>query len=165
MRPKNHQWNDAASQWLLLCRSTSVHDATSTSCFIRPLSPSCCPPSCRSPRPHPRPRPRQSPRTHRRCGDLIANVRHLLLCTCSWRAQFSQVSNKSQMQTPWSANGSVPDPKCRVGDRVKKGQTVGIIEAMKLMNEIEAEVSGEVIRVMVDNGKQVTPGQALFLLK
>lgn len=53
----------------------------------------------------------------------------------------------------------------KVGDRVKKGQTVGIIEAMKLMNEIEAEVSGEVLRIMVENGKPVTPGQALFLVK
>lgn len=44
------------------------------------------------------------------------------------------------------------------GDTVKKGQTVGIIEAMKLMNEIEAEVGGTVIKLLVDNGQAVTPG-------
>jgi acetyl-CoA carboxylase biotin carboxyl carrier protein len=53
----------------------------------------------------------------------------------------------------------------KLGDRVKKGQTVGIIEAMKLMNEIEAEVSGEVVKLMVENGKPVTPGQPLMIIR
>ncbi|GAX77685.1 hypothetical protein CEUSTIGMA_g5128.t1 [Chlamydomonas eustigma] len=53
----------------------------------------------------------------------------------------------------------------KLGDRVKKGQTVGIIEAMKLMNEIEAEVSGEVVKIMVENGKPVTPGQPLMIIR
>eukprot|EP00955_Chlamydomonas_euryale_P104257 365554-Chlamydomonas_euryale.AAC.15 len=47
----------------------------------------------------------------------------------------------------------------KVGDRVKKGQTVGIIEAMKLMNEIEAEVSGEVVKLVAENGKPINAGQ------
>ena len=51
------------------------------------------------------------------------------------------------------------------GDRVTKGQTIGIIEAMKLMNEIEAEVSGTVVKIMADNGKPVTPGQTLLVIK
>jgi len=51
------------------------------------------------------------------------------------------------------------------GDRVTKGQTIGIIEAMKLMNEIEAEVSGTVVKVSADNGKPVTPGQTLLVIK
>lgn len=51
------------------------------------------------------------------------------------------------------------------GDRVTKGQTIGIIEAMKLMNEIEAEVSGTVVKITADNGKPVTPGQTLLIIK
>eukprot|EP00890_Picochlorum_soloecismus_P003301 jgi/Picsp_1/3972/NSC_01484-R1_acetyl- biotin carboxyl carrier protein len=51
------------------------------------------------------------------------------------------------------------------GDRVTQGQTIGIIEAMKLMNEIEAEVSGTVVKITADNGKPVTPGQTLIVIK
>lgn len=49
-----------------------------------------------------------------------------------------------------------------VGDRVRSGQTVCIIEAMKLMNEIEAEVSGQVIEILVQNGEPVEYGQPLM---
>ena len=51
------------------------------------------------------------------------------------------------------------------GDTVTAGQVIGIIEAMKLMNEIEAEVSGTVVKVVAENGKPVTPGQALVVIK
>ena len=49
-----------------------------------------------------------------------------------------------------------------VGDRIRSGQTVCIIEAMKLMNEIEAEVSGQVIEILVQNGEPVEYGQPLM---
>jgi acetyl-CoA carboxylase biotin carboxyl carrier protein len=49
-----------------------------------------------------------------------------------------------------------------VGDRVRNGQTVCIIEAMKLMNEIEAEVSGQVMEILVQNGEPVEYGQPLM---
>ncbi|MES1025520.1 acetyl-CoA carboxylase biotin carboxyl carrier protein [Gloeocapsa sp. BRSZ] len=51
-----------------------------------------------------------------------------------------------------------------VGDRVRSGQTVCIIEAMKLMNEIEAEVSGRVVEILVQNGEPVEYGQPLMRL-
>jgi acetyl-CoA carboxylase biotin carboxyl carrier protein len=54
---------------------------------------------------------------------------------------------------------------CKEGDRVTKGQTIGIIEAMKLMNEIEAEVGGTVVALLAENGKPVTPGQALLIIR
>jgi acetyl-CoA carboxylase biotin carboxyl carrier protein len=53
-------------------------------------------------------------------------------------------------------------PFVEVGDRVRIGQTVCIIEAMKLMNEIEAEVSGQVMEIMVANGEPVEYGQPLM---
>ncbi len=52
-----------------------------------------------------------------------------------------------------------------VGDRVDVGQTVCILEAMKLMNELEAEVSGEVVEILVDNGTPVEFGQVLMRVK
>lgn len=56
-------------------------------------------------------------------------------------------------------------PFVDVGDRVQVGQTLCILEAMKLMNEIEAEVSGEVVEVLVDNGTPVEFDQPLIRLK
>ena len=52
-----------------------------------------------------------------------------------------------------------------VGDIVKKGQVLCIIEAMKLMNEIESEVAGEVVRVYVENGQPVEYSQTLFAIQ
>ena len=52
-----------------------------------------------------------------------------------------------------------------VNGSVKKGQTLCIIEAMKLMNEIEAEFSGTVLEVLVDSGKSVEFGQKLFKIR
>jgi acetyl-CoA carboxylase biotin carboxyl carrier protein len=54
---------------------------------------------------------------------------------------------------------------CDVGSSVKQGQTLCIIEAMKLMNEIESDVTGTVLDILVDNGKSVEFGQKLFKLK
>jgi acetyl-CoA carboxylase biotin carboxyl carrier protein len=53
-------------------------------------------------------------------------------------------------------------PFVEVSDRVRSGQTVCIIEAMKLMNEIEAEVSGQVMEILVQNGEPVEYGQPLM---
>ena len=51
-----------------------------------------------------------------------------------------------------------------VGDLIKVGDTVCIIEAMKILNEIESEVSGTVSRVLCENGQAVEYGQALFVV-
>lgn len=56
-------------------------------------------------------------------------------------------------------------PFVKVGDHVEAGQTVCIIEAMKLMNEIEADISGDVARVLVENGQPVEYGEPLFALR
>jgi acetyl-CoA carboxylase biotin carboxyl carrier protein len=56
-------------------------------------------------------------------------------------------------------------PFVDVGQRVKKGDVLCIIEAMKLMNEINAECDGEVIRVYVENGQAVQYGERLFAVK
>ena len=53
----------------------------------------------------------------------------------------------------------------KVGDVIRAGQVVCIVEAMKLMNEIEADISGEVVRPLVENGQPVEYGQGLFAIR
>ncbi|HKL78983.1 MAG TPA: acetyl-CoA carboxylase biotin carboxyl carrier protein [Mobilitalea sp.] len=62
---------------------------------------------------------------------------------------------------------AAPDkpPFANVGDKVKKGQTICIIEAMKLMNEIESEYDGEIMEVLVKNEDMVEFGQPLFVIR
>ena len=55
--------------------------------------------------------------------------------------------------------------KVKVGDRVEKGQTLGIVEAMKLMNEIESEYDGIVEEILVKNEETVEYGQPLFRIR
>ncbi len=56
------------------------------------------------------------------------------------------------------------EPFVAAGTRVKKGQILCIIEAMKLMNEIDSEIDGSVVRILVENGHPVEYGEPLFLL-
>ena len=56
------------------------------------------------------------------------------------------------------------DPFVKVGDKVEAGQTLCIIEAMKLLNEIEAETSGTIKEILVDNAQPVEFGQPLFII-
>jgi oxaloacetate decarboxylase alpha subunit len=57
------------------------------------------------------------------------------------------------------------DPFVEVGDLIEVGQTVCIIEAMKLMNEIEAETKGRVVEILAENAQPVEFGQKLFLVE
>jgi len=56
------------------------------------------------------------------------------------------------------------EPYVKEGDSIQKGTVVCIVEAMKLMNEIESEVAGRIVRVVAENGKPVEFGQPLFLV-
>jgi acetyl-CoA carboxylase biotin carboxyl carrier protein len=56
-------------------------------------------------------------------------------------------------------------PFVNVGDTVREGQVLCIVEAMKLMNEIEADVSGEVVQILAENGQPVEYGQPLFSVR
>lgn len=62
-----------------------------------------------------------------------------------------------------SANPESP-ALASVGDKIEKGQTICIVEAMKLFNEIESEVSGTIVKVMVENASPVEYDQVLFLV-
>lgn len=67
--------------------------------------------------------------------------------------------------TFYSAASPESAPFAEIGKRVKKGETLCIIEAMKLMNEIESEFDGEIVEILVQNGAMVEYGQPLFKLK
>lgn len=56
-------------------------------------------------------------------------------------------------------------PFVEIGDDVEPGKVVCIVEAMKLFNEIEAEIRGKVVKILAENGKPVEYGQKLFLIK
>jgi acetyl-CoA carboxylase biotin carboxyl carrier protein len=67
--------------------------------------------------------------------------------------------------TFYRSSGPESPPFVSVGDKVTKGQTVCIIEAMKLFNEIESEVSGTIIKVMAENSSPVEYDQVLFVVE
>lgn len=67
--------------------------------------------------------------------------------------------------TFYQAPGQDADPFVKPGDKVQKSTVVCIVEAMKLFNEIEAEVHGEIVDVLVENGQLVEYGQPLFLVR
>ena len=67
--------------------------------------------------------------------------------------------------TFYRASSPTSDPYVQENDVVKEGQIVCIIEAMKLMNEIEAKVAGRVVKILVENAQPVEYGQPLFLIE
>lgn len=67
--------------------------------------------------------------------------------------------------TFYKAPSPQSDPFVSPGDMVEKGTVVCIIEAMKLMNEVESEVAGEIVRILVENGQPVEFGERLFAVR
>ena len=66
--------------------------------------------------------------------------------------------------TFYRASAPTAEPYVREGDVVKQGQIVCIIEAMKLMNEIESKASGRIVKIVVENAQPVEYGQPLFVI-
>jgi acetyl-CoA carboxylase biotin carboxyl carrier protein len=65
----------------------------------------------------------------------------------------------------YRAANPTAQPFVSTGDFVKPGQTLCIIEAMKLMNEIESDIAGEIVKVLVENGQPVEYGERLFAVR
>ena len=66
--------------------------------------------------------------------------------------------------TFYAAPAEDAEPFVKVGDSVKEGQVLAIVEAMKLINEIESDFTGTVKEILVENGQGVEFGQALFVI-
>ena len=77
-------------------------------------------------------------------------------------AEGDQTLGAAAEGTFYSAPAEDAESFVKVGDRVEKGQTLGIVEAMKLMNEIESDYSGTVAEILVNNQEGVEYGQPLF---
>ena len=67
--------------------------------------------------------------------------------------------------TFYRASAPEKPPYVEIGTVVKKGQVLCIIEAMKLMNEIESETSGKIVQILLENGQPVEYGQPLFIIE
>lgn len=85
-------------------------------------------------------------------------------------ADVKKTVSGNEMKSPlvgtfYNAPSPDAEPYVKVGDRVSKGQTLGIIEAMKLMNEIECEFDGVIKEILVDNMDMVEYGQTLFIIE
>ena len=77
----------------------------------------------------------------------------------------AHIVNSPIVGTFYRASSPDADPFVDVGSRVKKGQVLCIIEAMKLMNEIESEFAGTVKEILVENGQPIEYGQPLFVIE
>ena len=91
--------------------------------------------------------------TIERTGESEEDIQRLITITCPIVGTFYRAPS--------------PDapPFADAGTRVKKGQVICIIEAMKLMNEIESELDGVIVRALVENGQPVEYGEPLFLVE
>lgn len=67
--------------------------------------------------------------------------------------------------TFYTAPSPDSDDFVKIGDKIEVGETVCIVEAMKMMNEVKSTVSGEVISIKAENGKVVKKGEVLFLIR
>ena len=80
-------------------------------------------------------------------------------------AETGHVVKSPMVGTFYSASGPDAKPFVQVGSVVKEGETICIIEAMKILNEIEADKSGTVSKILVDNGQAVEYGQPMFIIE
>src|SRR5580698_2080518 len=78
------------------------------------------------------------------------------------RAEDLHIVKSPIVGTFYVAAGPDADPFVSIGSKVETGQVLCIIEAMKLMNEIESDAAGEIVRIFVENGHPVEYGEALF---
>lgn len=79
--------------------------------------------------------------------------------------QTGSVVKSPLVGTYYAASSPENPPFVKVGDKVSKGQVLGIVEAMKLMNEIESEFDGTVKEILVENEQMVEFGQPMFVIE
>jgi acetyl-CoA carboxylase biotin carboxyl carrier protein len=81
------------------------------------------------------------------------------------RAEDTHIVKSPIVGTYYSAPSPGAEPFVHLGDSVETGQVLCIVEAMKLMNEIESDVGGEILRIFVENGQPVEYGEPLFAVR
>lgn len=98
-------------------------------------------------------------------GENPAAVREASPAENVEEAGAGQVVVSPLVGTFYAAPAEDAKPYVKVGDQVEKGQVLAIVEAMKLMNEIESDYSGTVVKILAENGMAVEYGQPLFEIK
>lgn len=101
---------------------------------------------------------------------IVKNEENSLINVTANKEQTSEQENYKVVRSPMVGTfyaSSSPDKEAfvKVGDKVKKGQVLCIVEAMKLMNEIESEYDGEIAEICVNNEDVVEYGKPLFKIK
>lgn len=95
--------------------------------------------------------------------DVVTNNKDEIKAACVKEEQGVSITSP-MVGTFYSKPSPDSEPYVKVGTKVKKGDIVCIIEAMKLMNEIEAECDGEISKVLVNDGEPVEYGKPLFVI-
>lgn len=95
--------------------------------------------------------------------DVVTNNKDEIKADCVKEEQGVSITSP-MVGTFYSKPSPDSEPYVKVGTKVKKGDVVCIIEAMKLMNEIEAECDGEISKVLVNDGEPVEYGKPLFVI-
>lgn len=80
------------------------------------------------------------------------------------KSEFKEITSPF-VGTFYASSSPDADPYAKMGDKISKGQVLCIVEAMKIMNEIESEISGEIVEICVDNETYVEFGQVLFRVR
>lgn len=80
------------------------------------------------------------------------------------KSEFKEITSPF-VGTFYASSSPDADPYAKMGDKISKGQVLCIVEAMKIMNEIESEITGEIVEICVDNETYVEFGQVLFRVR
>lgn len=97
-------------------------------------------------------------------------IQHTSAETQTLQVKEEAKENQHEIRSPivgtfYRAPAPDADPYVQVGDNISAGTVLCIVEAMKLMNEIESDVSGKIVKILVENGKPVEYNQPLFLIQ
>jgi len=109
--------------------------------------------------------------THQPQANMVAQPQTSVAApTTETKKEETPSGNFSTIKAPmigtfYRSAGEGKEPFVKVGDKIKKGDVLCIIEAMKLFNEIQSEVSGKIVKVMVDNAQAVEYDQSIFLVE
>jgi acetyl-CoA carboxylase biotin carboxyl carrier protein len=109
--------------------------------------------------------PQPSPVAFAPAADPVAAAAAVVASEAAAAAIAGHVVKSPMVGTFYASSTPGGSPLVEVGSSVKAGESICIIEAMKIMNEIEADTSGTVTKVLVENGQAVEFGQALFVIE
>lgn len=112
-----------------------------------------------------KPEPKQEPAEHAPQQEVNEEPKQEAPKTEESTANYDAEVKSPMVGTFYSSPSPDQDAYVNVGDQVKEDSVVCIVEAMKLFNEIEAEVSGEIVEILVKDGELVEYGQPLFRVK